>query len=537
MSDALDPTRKETLSSHLDHETETPNAEALMQDNFAAQLHYRNLETVSRATQQAGASIPAMPDFLSRVMGSIEDIEQEDPTEDFEVLSAWSDGEWDFAPDEITLQAEMTRHQIQTLGSALRALPAQTAPADFMSRVMNAVAQTETPELETLSALYDAENTFSDVRYLSDAELSADSQQTVQSFRTLSSALKRLSTPAASADFTQRVLAALPEAVLNFDNLSAHHDCEDNFEVESAQPLLSSFSVLSAAMQALPSPQDPADFAARVMQAVDAAEFETVSAHFDAEAEFSAEELSAVQTRQLQQVQTLSAGLAALPVIQAPADFAQRVVSAIEADFAQVSAHFDKEETLTLSEVQQAQLSQLEALSQGIAALPAITAPAGFAEAVMQRIDALPSFEDLSEAYDGESKLDLNQEQLQPLRALSRAMAALPVHQAPADFVAKVMLATEQKPQKARLFALPNLFQTRLGQVAAGFAMFGMLVMANQILNRTEAPGITAAVPVVQVENAPEDMLFSNPEVSTVMDNTMELENSTENDYNSWIGG
>lgn len=541
MSDALDPTRKETLSSHLDNEIETASAEALMQDNFAAQLHYRNLESVSRATQQSGTSVPAMPDFLSRVMGSIEDIEQEDPADDFEVLSAWSDGEWDFTPEEITVQAEVTRHQIQTLGTALRALPVPAASDDFATRVMQAVAQTESPELETLSALYDSETHFAEVRCLLDAELPAASQTQVQNFRTLSSALHRLNTPTASADFAERLLAALPASTPDFENLSAHHDLEANLELTTAEPLLESFTVLSSAMQALPAMTAPADFMARVMQAVDAAEFETVSAHFDAESLSEADEpFTATQTRQLQQVQALSAGLAALPVVTAPVDFAQRVVAAIEADFADVSAHFDNELSLTLTEEQQAQLTSLTTLSQGFAALPAMTAPVGFAEAVMQRIDALPSFEDLSEAFDGESKLNFSDEQLQPLRALSRAMAALPAPQAPADFVAKVMLATEQKPQKARLFALPSLFQTRLGQMAAGFAIFGMLVMANQVINRSEPGSTTASVPVetvVQVENSPEDMLFSNPEVTTVMDNTMDMEISTENDYNSWIGG
>lgn len=532
MSEALDPTRKDMLSSHLDHEAENgAAAEGLIHGNFSAQLHFRNLESVSRATKQTGTPAPAADDFLSRIMGAIDGLEQENPADDFEVLSAWTDGEWDLETDEITVGAEVARHQIQLLGQAMRALPVPAASGDFVTRVMAAVSQAEAPTTETLSALYDAETSFAEVRHLSGTELPAPAQTQLQNFATLSSALRRLPLEVPE-NFAFRVMEALPQPATDFDSLSAYHDLEANQALVSTPTRLKDFESLSAGFAALPEITAPADFAARVMQAVDAADFESASAAFDGEAE-------AFESPRTKLFAALSAGFAALPEIQAPHDFAHGVMMAIEADFAALSAHHDGEAALELDDERQAQLRLLEALSSGFAALPSAEAPAGFAERVMAAIDALPAFDDLSAAFDGEAQLDVSDAQLQPLRALSQAMKALPAYEAPADFVAKVMLATEAA-SKPKLFALPKLLNNRFGQVAAGIALFGMLALMTQQLLGNGTPGngpVTAAVPVVQVENTAEDMLFNSPVVETVMDDTMELETSTDNDYNSWIGG
>ena len=539
MSDALDPTRKEALSSHLDHENlpdsaDTQDAASLIHESFSAQLHYRNLESVSRATQQAGAPVLPAPDFLSRIMGAIDGLEQEDPCDDFEVLSAWSDGEWEL--ETVTETAEATRQTIRTLSSALAKLPTPAAPQGFADRVMAAVEQTRQPQPETLSALYDAETRFAEVRVLQTADLPAAAQTRLQNFKILSGALRRLTPPQAPSDFARRVMAALPQPSVTLESLSAHYDLEANLELPESPTLLQNFSVLSRALQALPQPEAPTGFAAGIMQRIESAEFEAVSSLHDGEAESG--ELSELQQVRLTQLTALSAGFAALPQVTAPADFAARVAMAIEADFAQLSASHDGEAGLEVAS--EPRLDLLVALSAGFAALPEVQAPAGFAATVMQAIDALPDFETLSAVFDGElqSPLKISDQQLQPLRALSSALAALPQPEAPNDFVARVMLATEQS-SKRQLFALPKLFQTRLVQVAAGFAIFGIIATVSfNLINQPIDPGTDVAqVPVVQVQYAPEDMLFSNPKVRTVMDDTLEVENSTENDYNLWIGG
>ena len=535
MSDALDPTRKEILSSHLDREgTIQPDAESLIHENFSAQLHYRNLETVSRATRQATPAMPPMPDFLSRVMGAVDGLEQEDPCDDFEVLSAWSDQEWEL--ETVTATAESTRQQIQRLGQALRQLPTPAAPAGFAAEVMAAITQAEAPTTESLSALYDAETSFTEVRYLAGTELPQSARTQLQNFTTLSSALRRLPTEAVPAGFSERLLAALPQPELSFDTLSAHHDLEANLELPESPALLQSFERLSAGFAALPAIAAPEGFAARVLQAVDAAEFEMLSAHHDGETE-----LEVNQPARLRQLAALSAGFAKLPAQSAPDGFAAGVLQAIEADFAALSAHHDGEAALELTESRQAQLHLLEALSGGFAALTAIQAPAGFAAGVMGAIDALPNFETISAAYDSEAALEVSDDQLQPLRMLSRAMAALPQPEAPAGFVAKVMLATEPVG-KPKLFALPALFNTRMGQMVAGFAIFGMLVVMNQLVFQPgliHDRGVVAVSDtyVVPVTHQAEDLLFNAPVIETVMDDTLELDYSTENDYNYWIGG
>lgn len=545
MSDALNPKGREWLSSRLDHEIDEQFGEALVQDNFTAQVHYRNLESVSRATQQAGipAAKPA-DDFLSRIMGAIDGLEQQDPAEDFEVLSAHYDGEWELESETLSTQACDTQAWMQTLGQAMRQLPVPAPSADFVTAVMHSLEQVVSPGFETVSALYDQEFSFSEARCLQGTELPATAQTYFQNCQTLSSALKALPTPACSQDFAQRVLAALPAEAPDFESLSAYYDQEVNLKLTQPSALLQNFVQLSASLAALPVMQAPAGFLEQVMQAVDEldlaasqpeVDFETLSAAFDGEAE-----LDSVFEPQLQPLDRLSAALAALPQPEAPADFALKVMQAIESDFAELSAHYDGESSADLTETQQAQQPLLVSLSTAFAQLPEFEAAADFAAKVMQKIEALPSFEDLSAHYDGELKTGLNvsEEQMQPLRALSQALAALPQPQAPADFVARVMLATEQH-QKAKLFALPGLFKTRLGQVAAGLALFGMLALSTQLLQPT-GPGTTVAVTeqnIVPVQYQAEDMLFSNPEVETVIGDTLELEQTPENDYNLWIGG
>lgn len=514
MNDELYPNDKERLSSFLDQEGhQDSETRSLIENQFSAQLFFRNIETVHRATQQV-APPAASNDFLSRLMGAIDDVEQDDPAEDFEILSAWTDQEWDLPQTEISELSPNAQNScawMQTLGQAMRHLPTPTASADFMNNLMTAIDATQTPEFETVSALYDKETRFQSVRYIAEASHTSHTLTQLQNCKGLSKALKTLRTPSFSVDFTEKVMAALPAEALNLENLSAYHDHELNLELAAAPTLLKDFAQLSQAMQALPEITAPTDFTNKVMQAIDS----------------------------LSQQSPLSAALQSLPEIQAPESFSAQVVHAIEANFETVSAVYDQESQAELSEVQQAQLGLLQSLSTGFAQLKDIQAPADFADKVMQRIDALPRFEELSAYHDGELQqaVNVSEEQMQPLRALSQALKALPQYEAPADFVAKVMLATE-KHQKAKLFALPGMFKTRLGQVAAALALFGVLVLTNQIV-QPFGTGTNVAVTenVVKVEYQAEDLLFGEPEISTVTDDTLELEKTPENDYTLWIGG
>jgi len=365
----LDPKRKTELSSFLDQETpsgahqETQN---LLGASFGAQVHYRNLESISRACQQHGAEIGSHGNFLGRLMGALDSVEQLDENEDFECLSAWLDGAESLDAQAVAESAIAQTHlqNIQHLSQALQALPQPQAPAHFVAELM--------------------------------AQLEPSANQQI-----LSRALQALPTPQASSDFAAQVMARIEN---------------------EATP-----DALSRALQALPSPQAPEHFAAQVM-----AQIEALTAH-----------------------ETVS-------------------------DFETLSAYQD------------------------------------------------------GELQDADQR-HLNTQALKPIQALSAAMQHLPQPEAPVDFVARVMLATEVA-SKPKLFALPLLFRSRVGQVAASFAFFGLLVMGSQtLLSQTQLTPELATGPsleLVQVEHQPEDILFAD-----VMEHVLELENINENDYTLWIGG
>lgn len=423
MTQPFDPHHKTDLSSFLDQEVgAAEETRQLLNANFGAQLHYRNIENISRACQQQGAPIGTHPGFLERLMGALDDVAQIDETEDFECLSAWTDGEHPIHDESglTAMPAQHMLHNLQALKQALNALP--------------------------------------------------------------------LATP--SADFTERVMAALPDDASTRENQRR----------------------LSAALQALPNFDASADFAQRVMTQL--------------ESTFMASDHAAQNT------QSLSNALQALPQVSAPAGFAEQVMQRLEQVTSESNAH---------------------SLSAALQALSTVQAPAGFTEQVMQRITALAQpilseqLESISANLDGELSASESRHIQQELQAkpalaqanqqhqqLSTALKALPQPQVPADFVARVMLATEQAA-KPKLFALPWLVRSRAGQMVAGFGLFGLLVMFSQtLINGTQGTsGIaTGSYHIIQVEHQPEDLLFTD---LIDMDNV--LENVAQEDYNLWIGG
>lgn len=553
MTDALNPKRKQDLSSYLDQET---GAEAEFQqfltENFSAQVHYRNLESVSRACQQHGAPIQEHDDFLSRLMGKIDTVEQESEYEDPECLSAWLDGQQELESAQIEA-SEYARTRVQNmrgLSAALQALPQPQAPEYFVTQVMEAVDHHQSPSLETLSAFYDHETQFQAVHLL-DSETLNESQQThLQNFASLSQALAHLNVPQAKPEFSAQVMAALlPQEgteTEDFESLSALLDGETNFETPS-HPNWQNLQRLSQALQTLPNPEAPAGFAAQVMQAIDGVvDFAKLSASFDGENDSEPLETEA----RWQDLNALSKALQNLPQPQAPADFAAQVMQTIDQrfDFAKLSEAYDQaidqasnQEDMELYQTHP-RLKDLQCLSQALQHLPQFEAPEGFAQRVLAAAEEAPDFQTLSAYYDGAlEKVECDQletvlangngrREWQQLQTLSQALKALPQPEAPSDFTLRVMLATEQTHKKT-LFALPSLLRTRAGQLVAGLALFGVLVLLSQtLLKGTEEIANVPGNQIVQVKYQAEDMLFQD-----VLDDS--LENNSELDYNLLIGG
>lgn len=423
MTDTFDPRRNTDISSFLDQEAPAgEDTRQLLETSFGAQVHYRNVENISRACQQQGVPVGQHAGFLDRLMGALDGIEQIAETEDFECLSAWHDGMHPIE-DEVALEqapAQTCLQNIRSLGQAMQALPQMQAPTDFVDTVMATLPQDQHPENE----------------------------------RRLSAALQALPQMQAPEGFAERVMQAIAQ--------------QESLAETNTQRL-------AAALQALPQPEALEGFAQQVMQRID----------------------SLAQDTQSQNHQRLASALQALPQIQAPADFAARVMQQIDTLQQPVSAETKE----NLSAYLDGELSEHES---------------------RQTLETLQANPVLSQQYRQHQQL-------------SAALQALPRPEAASDFVAKVMLATEQAA-KPKLFALPWLMRSRAGQMVAGFGLFGLLVMLSQtLINSTQGPTEVATGPqvqIIQVEHQPEDLLFTD---MIDMDNV--LEHVAEEDYNLWIGG
>lgn len=546
MTDALNPDRKEKLSSFLDQEapsTDFTETEHLLKDSFGAQLHYRNLESVSRACQQTGVPIQEHDDFLSLLMARVDGLEQDSDVEDPECLSAWLDGQYDIDSEDLARSetASAVVRNMRSLSQALQALPQPEASLNFPEQVLERIECSIYPDLSSLSAFYD-QQPLAEGEVPLDAELlSVTAQEHLSNYETLSHALAHLSVPQ-PVDFAQRVLAALPEPAFSadFEFCSAYFDEEANAALDSVPEFsveLSNIQKLSTSLQALPEHLASENFLASVMQRVDElVDFELVSAVFDGELKRDVSEASS----SLHDLSILSHAIQNLPLFKATEGFADSVMQAIDGpfNFEMLSAAFDGEEKMELYGVDSRQ-KDLQVLSRALKNLPQFEAPVDFVQGVLAAVDDQPEFEGLSAHFDGalsgseEQKMSVLAEshpEMKQIHALSRAIQALPQPQPSGDFVARVMLATEQT-HKVRLFALPSLLQTRWGQLVAGFAIFGVLALITQsLLTGTEEVASVPGNVIVQVQYQAEDMLFED-----VLEDS--LENVAENDYNLLIGG
>lgn len=564
--ESLDPQRRELLSSHLDAEAssaprdieDTQDAAQLVQEHFGSQVHYRNLETIRRATQQNGAAPNSAPagHFLDRVMGALDDIEQIDAHEDLECLSAHYDLQSQHNADKLdelrseelntSETAQNYLHNLSCLSQALQALPQQSAPADFLGRVRETLNTLEQNSFEALSAAYDADE--------------ALSPAVSQNFQALSNAIQALPSYEAPAGFAESVLAALPAESVEFETVSACFDGEATLS-EAPSAVLHNLEALSQALQALPQMQAPEGFAEGVLQAI-GHDFESLSAQHDGEQDL---DLHAADAQTQHNFKQLSTALQALEQPQAPAGFSERVMQALDTEptlsqfpvdleeailFEDLSAIYDAESSMELSSADP-RLHNLQALSQALNALTEPTLPADFAAKVMAQIDATSAahVEELSARFDGEADGALEPEEeavLQCFGHLSAGLQALSTPAVPEGFAARVMeqieksaQAQSEPAQAAKLFALPRLAQAllgnRTGQMIAGFALFGILIFLSQNVMNTQqqGPQNVAAVPtnyIVQVDYQPEDYLFE-----AAADDPLEI--VAENEYNLLIGG
>jgi hypothetical protein len=256
---------------------------------------------------------------------------------------------------------------------------------------------------------------------------------------------------------------------------------------------------------------------------------ECLSAWVDSEMMLTEEELadSALALPYQRQYHHLSAALQALPVPELALDFAEQVMERIDATqdskaFAPITEALQALSVPTpsidfmdnLMERIDTEASEAFApIAEALQALPVPELSADFAAQVMNRLDSVDS---------------------DSFAPIAEALQALPVPEISTDFVARVMLATESlnAPQKAKLFALPTLWQNKWGQMVAAVAVFGLLLLVSQNLLQTSST-VAQNIPsdrIVQVEYAPEAEFFDD-----VMNTP--LENTPGDDYNLLIGG
>ncbi len=332
------------LSAYLDQELTDADAIHVQQglgESLPALVEVRNMESLTRACQNLSqtSSPSSFEDSLFARLDAL-GWEQEDPAEDFENLSAYSDGEdipedvFDSPPSsEIALTHV---HNLKVLAQAIQTLPTpEMNVADFAERLMAFLPEPVELNLSDLSAVYDQQE-------LEPEMLSEVACATLKNFSVLTRSLQALPVPAASADFYTQLESLLDTCdELSFETLSAGFDEQEVLSVEMVKHPLArqhshNFSVLSQALQALSTPAASESFAQGLMARLDsieiAPEFELVSAHFDQDLELSAQQLgdAEVQT-ELQNLQVLSQALKALPLTEASPAFMQQLSAQLDA--------------------------------------------------------------------------------------------------------------------------------------------------------------------------------------------------------------
>jgi len=328
------------LSAYLDQELTDTDAIHVQQglgESLPALVEVRNMESLTRACQNLSQT-PSPSRFEDSLFARLDALgwEQEDPADDFENLSAYSDGEEipEEAPSSETAQTHL--HNLNVLAQAIQTLPTpEINSADFAERLMAFLPEPIELTLSDLSAVYDQQELEPDV-------LSEVACATLKNFSVLTRSLQALPVPAASAEFYTQLESLLDTCdELSFETLSAGFDEHEVLSVEMAKHPLArqhshNFSVLSQALQALPTPVASESFAQGLLARLDsieiAPEFELVSACFDQDLELSAQQLGDAQVQtELQNIQALSQALKALPLTEASPAFLQRLSAQLDA--------------------------------------------------------------------------------------------------------------------------------------------------------------------------------------------------------------
>lgn len=277
------PMPYDELSAYLDQELPEPQLSEVQEclgEYFSALLDVRNMEILSRACKNLSQTAPTA-DFESALRVRLDKLGwmQDDPAEDFETLSAWSDGVFEPSTLQMTPVSEIHLSNIRLLSKALQQLPLPgEIPAGFPSRVMAALSlQQEAEAAPGQDWLYQA--------------------------------LQALPIPEAPEDFLLRLEARLDQV----DTVERHNQ-----------------AVLVQALQGLPQPSASADFMERLLQRIESLEqepdFAMLSAYADQALALSAAVCaqSEVQT-QLHNIRVLAAAVNALPVPEASPDFLVRL--------------------------------------------------------------------------------------------------------------------------------------------------------------------------------------------------------------------
>ncbi|MGE3726920.1 MAG: hypothetical protein AB7I41_15275 [Candidatus Sericytochromatia bacterium] len=328
------------LSAYLDQELTDIHAIHVQQglgESLPALVEVRNMESLTRACQNLSQT-PSPSRFEDSLFARLDALgwEQEDPADDFENLSAYSDGEDipEEAPSSETAQTHL--HNLKVLAQAIQTLPTpEINSTDFAERLMAFLPEPIELTLSDLSAVYDQQELEPDV-------LSEVACATLKNFSVLTRSLQALPVPAASAEFYTQLESLLDTCdELSFETLSAGFDEHEVLSVEMARHPLArqhshNFSVLSQALQALPTPDASESFAQGLLARLDsieiAPEFELVSACFDQDLELSAQQLGDAQVQtELQNIQALSQALKALPLTEASPAFLQRLSAQLDA--------------------------------------------------------------------------------------------------------------------------------------------------------------------------------------------------------------
>lgn len=439
----------EDLSAFLDHELsnlDIEGVEELLSGNFGAQVHFRNLEAISKSTQQLQIPMASFEGFAMRVFESLGTVEMDGL--DFEELSAYAD-QVEQTPEHafgLDLEAAANDHlqNIQTLSKAMQGLKTPEPNEAFYTRLSEKLTVLAEPiSFETLSAFHDAE--LVDTALETQIELNPLVQEQLSTLQLLSESIQQLPTHTASTDFESRLFQALESEVMtpDLDSLSAHYDGQlvlapDALSTE-AERTLDSFKRLSQGLQALEAFEPSENFLSGIEQKI----------------------------------------------------LGEEVLVGFEA----LSAHFDQEEVLDIS------------------------------------------------ALD-----ELSQSQLGEFRKLSSAIEQLPEFQAGSEFLSNLEIRLSQESQtvnKTRVFAIPALMRQRYVRMVAGFALFGFLALAtkniivsgdSQVLPAVVAVSIDGEEVMVPTTHIVQDVEFSAAEaLFSEVDES--LENFDENDYTELIGG